>query len=160
MRIRRRLQHDPMRWFRAAPRDLAALRLGVSLCTALHAVACSHAPPADFAPDPGLVEQIRDIRIIPGDGRACPGAKVPANYEAVLADGSRVPFARSYDKKHPPRLHVVLLNRESPDAVSRAGRTSTGSSIARSSIPYHQWSRAGTMRSRWGATYTRRLRVA
>src|SRR5205807_2376498 len=25
----------------------------------------------------------------------------------------------SYDKKHPPRLHVVFLDRESPDAVSQ-----------------------------------------
>jgi hypothetical protein len=37
----------------------------------------------------------------------------------VLADGARVPFSRSYDKKHPPRLHVVFLDRESPDAVSQ-----------------------------------------
>jgi len=88
--------------------------LGVTLL-----VSCSHAPPPDFAPDPGLVAQIRDIRIITGYARACPGAVMPTSYEAVLADGSRVPFARSYDKKHPPRLHVVFLDRESPDAVSQ-----------------------------------------
>ena len=82
-------------------------------------VGCSHAPPADFVPDPGLVSQIRDIRIITGYGRVCPGAVIPTNYEAVLADGARVPFARSYDKKHPPRLHVVFLDRESADAVSQ-----------------------------------------
>src|SRR2546426_6119255 len=41
----------------------------------------------------------------------CPGGWIQASYEAVLADGSRVPFARSYDKKHPPRLHVVFLDR-------------------------------------------------
>jgi len=81
--------------------------------------ACSHAPPADFAPDPGLVAQIRDIRIVTAQDRACPGGWIQASYEAVLADGSRVPFARSYDKKHPPRLHVVFLERSSPDAVSR-----------------------------------------
>src|SRR3989475_12857010 len=80
---------------------------------------CSHAPPADFAPDPGLVAQIRDIRIVTTYTRACPGATVTANYEAGLADGARVPFSRSYDKKHPPRLHVVFLDRESPDAVSQ-----------------------------------------
>jgi hypothetical protein len=80
---------------------------------------CAHAPPADFAPDPGLVVQIQAIRIIPGSGGGCPGATIRAKYEAVLADGSRVPFARSYDKKHPPRLHVVFLDRKSPDAVSR-----------------------------------------
>ena len=82
-------------------------------------VACSHAPPADFTPDPGLVPQIRDIRIITAYARVCPGAVIPTNYEAVLADGARVPFARSYDKKHPPRLHVVFLDRESADAVSQ-----------------------------------------
>src|SRR6266496_4549640 len=81
--------------------------------------ACSHKPPADFAPDPGLVAQVRDIRIVTTQARACPGATLQASYEAVLADGSRVPFARTYDKKHPPRLHVVFLDRSSPDAVSR-----------------------------------------
>src|SRR5437660_868500 len=80
---------------------------------------CSHAPPADFAPDPGLVPQIRDIRIVTSYARACPGSVIATSYEAVLASGERVPFARSYDKKHPPRLHVVFLDRESPDAVSQ-----------------------------------------
>ena len=96
------------------PRRLCVTLLGVTLL-----VSCSHAPPPDFAPDPGLVAQIRDIRIITGYARACPGAVMPTSYEAVLADGSRIPFARSYDKKHPPRLHVVFLDRESPDAVSQ-----------------------------------------
>src|SRR2546430_11711897 len=95
------------------PRRLCVTLLGVTLL-----VSCSHAPPPDFAPDPGLVAQIRDIRIITGYARACPGAVIPTSYEAVLADGSRIPFARSYDKKHPPRLHVVFLDRESPAAVS------------------------------------------
>jgi len=81
--------------------------------------ACSHAPPADFAPDPGLVAQIRDIRVVTTYARACPGAVMPTSYEAILMDGARVLFARSYDKKHPPRLHVVFLDRESPDAVSQ-----------------------------------------
>src|SRR6058998_2807604 len=80
---------------------------------------CSHKPPEDFAPDPGLVGQIRDIRIVTAYARACPGATIPTTYEAVLADGSRVPFSRTYDKKHPPRLHVIFLDRESPDAVSQ-----------------------------------------
>jgi hypothetical protein len=83
------------------------------------AAACSHAPPEGFAPDPGLVAQIRDIRIVTAYGRACPGATIPASYEAVLVDGSRVPFSRTYDKKHPPRLHVVFLDRTSPEAVTQ-----------------------------------------
>src|SRR5918996_4845510 len=65
------------------------------------AAGCSHRPPEDFAPDPGLVAQIRDIETRTMPARACPGSVVQANYEAVLADGFRVPFARSYDKKRP-----------------------------------------------------------
>src|SRR2546430_1130787 len=117
-------------------RDVYVLRLCVTVfCLTLLGVACSHAPPAGFAPDPGLVVQIRSIRIVTAYTRACPGATISANYEAVLADGARVPFSRSYDKKHPPRLHVVFLDRESPDAVpladwlvmeSRGGRGGTG----------------------------------
>lgn len=87
------------------------------LCGAV--AACSHAPPADFLPDPGLVAQIRSIRIVTAYTRVCPGGVIPTTYEAVLADGSRVPFARSYDKNHPPRLHVVFLDRTSPDAVTQ-----------------------------------------
>src|ERR1043166_9515835 len=79
---------------------------------------CSHKPPADFVPDPGLVAQVRDIRIVTTPARACPGATLQASYEAVLVDGTRVPFARTYDRKHPPRLHVVFLERSSPDALS------------------------------------------
>src|SRR5437870_907577 len=101
-------------------RDGSVIRLRVTQsCLTLLFVACSHAPPADFAPDPGLVAQIRDLRIVTTQDRVCPGGWIQASYEAVLADGSRVPFARSYDRKHPPRLHVVFLDRSSPDAVSR-----------------------------------------
>src|SRR5437870_9719437 len=89
------------------------------LCLTLFFAACSHAPPPDFAPDPGLIAQVRDLRIVTTQDRACPGGGIQASYEAILADGSRVPFARTYDKKHPPRLHVVFLERSSPDAVSQ-----------------------------------------
>src|SRR5437763_499343 len=100
--------------------DASVLRLCVtSFCATILVSGCSHAPPADFAPDPGLVAQIRDIRIVTSYARACPGSVIAASYEAVLASGERVTFARSYDKKHPPRLHVVFLDRESPDAVSQ-----------------------------------------
>src|SRR5260370_17378290 len=90
-------------------------RLSVTLVCGV--AACSHAPPADLAPDPGLVGQIRDIRIVTAYPRVCPGGIIFASYEAVLADGARVPFATSYDKNHPPRLHMVFLDRTSPDAV-------------------------------------------
>ncbi len=100
--------------------NVPVLRLRLTyFCATLLAVGCSHAPPEGFAPDPGLVAQIRDIRIVTGYARACPGGVIPASYEAVLASGERVSFSRSYDKKHPPRLHVVFLDRESPDAVSQ-----------------------------------------
>src|SRR5205809_8135743 len=109
-----------MRLLSTVLRDVSLPRLcATSFGATLLAVACFHAPPEGFAPDPGLVAQIRDIRIVTGYARACPGAVIPTSYEAVLADGSRIPFARSYDKKHPPRLHVVFLDRESPDAVSQ-----------------------------------------
>src|SRR5438046_9603240 len=109
-----------MRLLATVLRDACVLRLCLtSFCATFLAFGCSHRPPEDFAPDPGLVGQIRDIRIVTAYTRACPGATIPATYEAVLTDGSRVPFSRSYDKKHPPRLHVVFLARESPDAVSQ-----------------------------------------
>ncbi len=94
-------------------------RVPPRLLFTMFVLGCSHAPPADFAPDPGLVGQIRDIRIVTQYARACPGAVMPTSYEAVLNDGARVPFARTYDKKHPPRLHVVFLDLESPDAVAQ-----------------------------------------
>ena len=101
-------------------RDVSVLRHCVtSFCATILVFGCSHAPPADFAPDPGLVAQIKDIRIVTSYARACPGSVIATSYEAVLASGERVPFARSYDKKHPPRLHVVFLDRESPDAMSQ-----------------------------------------
>src|SRR2546426_7787854 len=108
-----------MRLLSTVLRDASPRRLLVTPFATLLAVGCSHAPPPDFAPDPGLVAEIRDIRIVTGYARACPGAVIPASYEAVLASGERVSFARTYDKKHPPRLHVVFLDRESPDAVSQ-----------------------------------------
>jgi len=101
-------------------RYASVLRLCVTpFCATVFAVGCSHGPPEGFAPDPGLVAQIRDIRIVTSYARACPGAVIPTAYEAVLTDGSRVPFSRSYDKKHPPRLHVIFLDRTSPEAVTQ-----------------------------------------
>ena len=94
-------------------RDASVQRLCLTtFCATLLLAACSHAPPEGFAPDPGLVAQIRDLRIVTAYARACPGSTIPTTYEAVLADGSRVPFSRTYDKKHPPRLHVIFLDRE------------------------------------------------
>jgi hypothetical protein len=80
--------------------------------------ACSHQPPADYAPDPGLLSHIRDIEITLTPASVCPGGLIQASYQAVIDDGTRVPFIRSYDKKHPPRLHVVFLSYTSPEASS------------------------------------------
>src|SRR5258705_1060284 len=77
-------------------------------------------PPPSFAPDPGLVEQIREIRMSPGM-RACPGEGFGAVYTAVLKDGSMVPFETGYDKDNPQRLHVVFLARSSPEATPLEG---------------------------------------
>jgi hypothetical protein len=95
------------------------VRVFISTSAALLVVACSHTPPPDFAPDPSLIAQIREIKIVPQESRACPGAPIHTDYEAILADGSSVPFARSYDNKQPPRLHVSFLKRQSPDAAAR-----------------------------------------
>ena len=82
--------------------------------------ACSHRPPPDFVPDPGLVAHIRSIELR-APQTACPGNGFPVTYAAVLDDGSRVPFESRYDKKHPPQLHVVFLQRESPEATPLEG---------------------------------------
>ena len=74
-------------------------------------------PPADYAPDPGLVGQIREIRMSTNT-RACPGESFSALYTAVLNDGSFVPFETRYDDKRPPRLHVTFLERYSPEATA------------------------------------------
>ncbi len=85
------------------------------MALALGAAACAHKPPAGFAPDPALVSRIRGIQMTT-DASACPGQPIGATYVAVLDDGSRIPFASSYDEKHPPRLHVSFLDRSSPQA--------------------------------------------
>ena len=77
-------------------------------------------PPPSFAPDPGLVEQIRELRMSTSL-RACPGESFAAAYTAVLNDGALVPFETRYDEDHPPRLHVVFLERSSPDATPLEG---------------------------------------
>jgi hypothetical protein len=78
--------------------------------------ACSSGPPPDFAPDPGLVARIVDIRLQPREAWACPGQTIVVDYEAELDDGSVIPFARSYDEDRPPALHVVFLRRTSAEA--------------------------------------------
>ena len=86
----------------------------------IFSAACHHGPPPDFAPDPGLVEQIREIRIATGT-RACPGETFGATYTAVLNDGGLVTFESRYDRKHPPRLHVSFLDRTSDQATPLEG---------------------------------------
>lgn len=93
------------------PRSVLALGLVVL------AAACSHGPPADFAPNAGLVARITGLRINAVPRAVCPGGQIQADYEATLNDGSTVLFERRYDKKRPPRLHVVFLRRTSPEAV-------------------------------------------
>jgi hypothetical protein len=78
--------------------------------------ACAKKPPADFAPDPGLVSRITELRIeVPAI--VCPGQTISADYVAVLDDGSELPFATSYDEDHPPALHIVFLSRYSTAAT-------------------------------------------
>jgi hypothetical protein len=90
-------------------------RGGIALVAALSA--CAKKPPADFAPDPGLVARIHEIRMeVPVT--ACPGQTFRADYIAAMDDGEEIPFAASYDKKHPPALHVVFLSRYSAQATA------------------------------------------
>ena len=83
---------------------------------AVMAAACSHGPPPDFVPDPALLDQVREIHMTVTP-TACPGETFGGNYSAILNDGTTVPFETRYDKKHPPRLHVVFLERTSSDAT-------------------------------------------
>src|ERR1700745_3287743 len=63
-------------------RRTAMARGLISVIALLPFVACSPKPPRDFAPDPGLIAQIREIKIVPQESRACPGASIHADYEA------------------------------------------------------------------------------
>lgn len=89
------------------------------LSLVLFVAACSNKPPPDYAPDPGLVGRITEIRMHISDGRVCPGNTIRATYEAVLDDGAIIPFATQYDDDYPPPLHVLFLNRHSPEATPR-----------------------------------------
>src|SRR5438445_415614 len=101
-------------------RDASVLPLCLTtFCATLLLAACSHAPPEGFAPDPGLVGQIRDIRIVTAYARACPGSTIPTTYEAVLADGSRVPFHVLLDATAVPTADWLVIE-------SRGGRSGTG----------------------------------
>ena len=95
----------------AFPRRLLSTSLAVTV------FACGHAgPPPDFAPDPGLVAHIRELRMT-APNSICPGESFNVTYTAVLDDGSYVPFENRYDKDHPPRLHVMFLDRTSSEAT-------------------------------------------
>lgn len=98
----------------------AGLRRGAAVgVVSVLAASCSRGPPADFAPDPALVQEIRELRIAPSRLRACPGQQISADYEAVLNSGTTVLFERRYDRKRPPPLHVMFLRRTSAEAVSQ-----------------------------------------
>ena len=73
--------------------------MGERLSLLLLIAACSPQPPRDFAPDPGLIAQIRQIQIIPAEARACPGAVIHADY---AASAPSVPGSLPRAKK-PPR---------------------------------------------------------
>ena len=68
-------------------RDASPRRFFVTTFSVTVLVACSHAPPADFAPDPGLIAQVRDLRIVTTQDRACPGGCIQTSYEAEVEIG-------------------------------------------------------------------------
>lgn len=76
-------------------------------------------PPADFAPDPSLVEEITAIRMYPQTDAVCTGANLPMRYTAVLRNGTELPFETRYDEDDPPALHVIMLERRSVEAEPR-----------------------------------------
>ena len=88
---------------------------GIALALVSALAACAHKPPADFAPDPGLVARIKRIQIR-APHYACPGQTFPVYYDAILDDGTKIQFDWHYDSKHPPRLHVSFLDRSSDEA--------------------------------------------
>jgi hypothetical protein len=94
---------------------------GVVLLAAasLQFAACSSGPPPDFAPDPSLVVRISEIRIHTSGGPVCPGSTIWASYDAVLDDGTVIPFSTGYDEDDPPPLHMVFLRRMSQEARVR-----------------------------------------
>src|SRR6266498_1658735 len=110
--LRRRHQSIPARG--------KSMRRAVLAAVVLTAACGPKRPPPSFAPDPGLVEQIRELRMSTST-RACPGESFGAVYTAVLKDGSLVPCESRYDKDHPPRLHVIFLERSSPEATPLEG---------------------------------------
>jgi hypothetical protein len=82
-------------------------------------VGCSSGPPPDFAPDPSLVSRIAEIRMHISGGPVCPGYTIRSAYDAVLDDGSVIPFSTRYDDDNPPALHVIFLRRTSAQATPR-----------------------------------------
>ena len=102
----------------AAVRGLTTKRL-LFLSLVAFSPACSNKPPPDYAPDPGLIARIAEIRMLIGDGRVCPGNTIRASYEAVLENGAIIPFATRYENDYPPPLHMVFLSRNSAEASPR-----------------------------------------
>lgn len=114
--VARRRRTQP--WCSTPLCDASVRRILVTsfVLTSLVLAACgAPKPPRDFAPDPGLVARIREIQIST-TRQACPGQAFAAYYTAILDDGSRIPFETRYDEDRPPRLHIVFLDRSSPDA--------------------------------------------
>src|SRR2546427_3881782 len=113
--------HADLRYRNDAPAARGDAMRRVVLAGIVLTAACGpKRPPPSFAPDPGLVEQIRGLRMSTST-RACPGESFAAGYTAVLKDGSLIPFETRYDEDHPPRLHVVFLQLSSNEATPLEG---------------------------------------
>jgi hypothetical protein len=99
--------------------EISSLLVAVGVAMSAVLAACSSKPPPDYAPDPVLVDRIAEIRIHTDGEWVCPGNVVRASYDAVLRDGSIVPFSTSYDDDDPPALHVLFLRLTSAEATGR-----------------------------------------
>src|SRR5947207_1140386 len=114
------------------------MRYGVAAVLVLTAACGPKRPPPTFAPDPGLVEQIREIRMSTATS-ACPGESFFATYTAVLNDGSLVPFETrrrfTCSPTRAPSLHLTGSSSRLVADGARAARKDRRASRERTDAP-------------------------
>src|SRR5437667_33136 len=130
-----------MRLLSTVLRDVSLLRLcATSFGATLLAVACSHAPPEGFAPDPGLVTQIRDIRIVTTYARVRLAVLRSPFYDKLFVAGIQVglapPFYVLQDAGAvPPADWLVLESRGGRGGTGIAGAKGTDGSAGAAGCP-------------------------
>ena len=73
--------------------------------------ACGSKPPPDYAPDPGLVARIVELRMYVGDGRVCPGSVItevlPHVNESILQDVFGV--CPVWEHRHDETVYLIIV---------------------------------------------------